>query len=82
MTYNRMEAKLIAGEPCRFCGDATAPLVKTLCCDQWIWASSTASATLKTLDPMQRFAYSATLTRLSNRHTAHTAHDEPDRAAL
>ena len=22
MTYNRMEAKPIAGEPCRFCGDA------------------------------------------------------------
>ena len=36
MTSNRMEAKPIAGEPCRFCGDAKAPLVKTLCCDQWI----------------------------------------------
>src|SRR5438034_9837654 len=36
MTYNRMEAKPIAGEHCRFCGDATAPLVKTPCCDQWI----------------------------------------------
>ncbi len=36
MTSNRMEAKLIAGEPCRFCGDAKAPLVKTRCCDQWI----------------------------------------------
>ena len=36
MTYNRMEAKPIAGEPCRFCGDAQAPLVKTPCCDQWI----------------------------------------------
>ena len=36
MTYNRMEAKPIAGEPCRFCGDAKAPLVKTPCCDQWI----------------------------------------------
>jgi hypothetical protein len=31
MTYNRMEAKPIAGEHCRFCGDAKAP-----CCDQWI----------------------------------------------
>jgi len=38
MTYNRMEAKPIAGEHCRFCGDASAPLVQTrvsavLCCD-------------------------------------------------
>ncbi len=32
MTYNRMEAKPIAGEHCRFCGDAEAPLVKTPCC--------------------------------------------------
>ena len=36
MTSNRMEAKPIAGEHCRFCGDAKAPLVKTPCCDQWI----------------------------------------------
>jgi hypothetical protein len=36
MTYNRMEAKPIAGEHCRFCGDAKAPLVKTPCCHQWI----------------------------------------------
>jgi hypothetical protein len=36
MTYNRMEAKPIAGEHCRFCGDAQAPLVKTPCCQQWI----------------------------------------------
>jgi hypothetical protein len=28
MTYNRMEAKPIKGEHCRFCGDARAPLVK------------------------------------------------------
>jgi hypothetical protein len=28
MTSNRMEAKPIAGEHCRFCGDAEAPLVK------------------------------------------------------
>ena len=36
MTYNRMEAKPIPGEICRFCGDDSAPLVKTPCCDQWI----------------------------------------------
>ena len=36
MTYNRMEAKPIAGEHGRFCGDAKAPLVKTPCCQQWI----------------------------------------------
>ena len=36
MTYNRMAAKPIAGEYCRFCGDANAPLVKTPCCQQWI----------------------------------------------
>src|SRR5262245_49970789 len=36
MTYNRMEAEPIAGEHCRFCGDAAAPLVKTPCCQQWI----------------------------------------------
>jgi len=36
MTYNRMEAKPIAGEHCRFCGDAKATLVKTPCCEQWI----------------------------------------------
>jgi hypothetical protein len=29
MTYNRMEAKPIAGEHGQFCGDAKAPLVKT-----------------------------------------------------
>ena len=34
MTYNRMDATPIAGEHCRFCGDAKAPLVKTPCCDQ------------------------------------------------
>ena len=36
MTYNRMEAKPIAGEHGRFCGDAKAPLVKTPCCAQWM----------------------------------------------
>ena len=36
MTYNRMEAKPIKGEHCRFCGDAKAALVKTPCCEQWI----------------------------------------------
>ena len=36
MTSNRMEAKPIAGEHGRFCGDASAALVKTPCCQQWI----------------------------------------------
>ena len=36
MTYNRMEAKAIAGEHCRFCGRERGPLVKTRCCEQWI----------------------------------------------
>jgi hypothetical protein len=36
MTYNRLEAKPIAGEHGRFCGDANAPLVKTPCCQQWM----------------------------------------------
>ena len=36
MTYNRMEAKLIPGEHCRFCGATEAPLVKTPCCQQWL----------------------------------------------
>src|SRR5437870_13152210 len=36
MPYNRMEATPIAGEHCRFCGDAKAPLVTTTCCQQWI----------------------------------------------
>lgn len=36
MTYNRMEAKKIKGEHCRFCGSNGAPLVKTPCCQQWI----------------------------------------------
>lgn len=35
MTYNRLEAKPIKGEYCRFCGDKEAPLVKTECCHQW-----------------------------------------------
>ena len=35
MTYNRMEAKPIKGEHCRFCGDKKRPLVKTECCHQW-----------------------------------------------
>jgi hypothetical protein len=33
MTSNRMEAKPIKGEHCRFCGDVKAPLVKTPCCE-------------------------------------------------
>jgi len=36
MTDNRMEATPIAGEHCRCCGDAKAPLVKPPCCPQWI----------------------------------------------
>jgi hypothetical protein len=36
MTYNRMEAKPIASEHCRFCGESDVPLVKTPCCQQWI----------------------------------------------
>ena len=36
MTYDRMKAKPIPGEHCRFCGDDSAPLVKTRCCDRWI----------------------------------------------
>ena len=34
--YNRMEAKPIAGEHCRFCGREQVPLVKTRCCEEWI----------------------------------------------
>ena len=36
MTYDRMKAKPIAGEHCRFCGDKSSPLVKTRCCKLWI----------------------------------------------
>jgi hypothetical protein len=37
MTYNRMEAKPIAGEHCRFCGDDASPLFsENRCCEQWI----------------------------------------------
>ena len=36
MTYNRLEAKVIPGEHCRFCGEEFLPLVKTRCCDQWV----------------------------------------------
>ena len=36
MTYNRLEAKSIPGEHCRFCGEEFLPLVKTRCCDQWV----------------------------------------------
>ena len=35
MTYHRMAAKPMAGEQGRFCGDASAPLVQTPCCQQW-----------------------------------------------
>ena len=36
MTYDRLKAKIIPGEYCRFCGNDSVPLVKTKCCDQWI----------------------------------------------
>jgi len=36
MTYDRMEAKIVSGEHCRFCGEKSLPLVKTRCCEQWI----------------------------------------------
>ena len=36
MTYDRMQAKLISGQHCRFCGDPSVPLVKTRCCEEWI----------------------------------------------
>lgn len=36
MTYDRLKAKIIPGEHCRFCGNDSVPLVKTKCCNQWI----------------------------------------------
>ena len=36
MTYDRMEAKPIPGQCCQFCGDDSAPLVRTSCCEKWI----------------------------------------------
>ncbi len=36
MTYDRMKAKKIKGQHCRFCGDKNVPLVKTRCCNEWI----------------------------------------------
>jgi len=30
MTYDRLKAKIIPGEHCRFCGNDSAPLVKTI----------------------------------------------------
>lgn len=36
MTYDRMEAKPITGKSCCFCGNESAPLVKTKCCEQWV----------------------------------------------
>lgn len=35
MTDNRMDAKPIPGEHCRFCGEPAVPVVKTPCCHQW-----------------------------------------------
>lgn len=40
MTYDRMKARPVTGEHCRFCGDSSAPLVKTPCCDEWICCDS------------------------------------------
>lgn len=36
MNYDRMKAKRIPGEHCRFCGKKSVPLVKTPCCQLWI----------------------------------------------
>jgi hypothetical protein len=36
MNNDRMKAKKIPGEHCRFCGDADTPLIKTPCCNEWI----------------------------------------------
>lgn len=36
MTHDRLKAKTIPGEHCRFCGNDSVPLVKTKCCNQWI----------------------------------------------
>lgn len=36
MTYNRMEAKKIAGKVCAFCSSSSLPLVKTRCCDKLV----------------------------------------------
>jgi hypothetical protein len=40
MTYDRMEAKPIPGEHCRFYGSTSSPLVKTRCCEQWIFCDT------------------------------------------
>jgi hypothetical protein len=36
LPYDRMKAKKIKGEHCRFCGSSKVALVKTVCCEQWI----------------------------------------------
>ena len=36
MSYDRMKANAMEGEHCRFCGEASAPLLNTPCCDPWI----------------------------------------------
>lgn len=36
MNYDRMKAKRIPGEYCRFCGDKKVPLVLTPCCQNLI----------------------------------------------
>lgn len=36
IVYNRMQAKRVSDQHCRFCGDPSVPLVKTECCEEWI----------------------------------------------
>ena len=42
--YDRMKAKQIPGEHCRFCGSKSSPLVKTRCCEQWICCDTSFSS--------------------------------------
>jgi hypothetical protein len=42
LSYDRMKAKKIKGEHCRFCGDSKVALVKTVCCEQWICCDTAA----------------------------------------
>ena len=34
--YDRMKAKKVPGQHCRFCGDPSVPLIKTKCCNEFI----------------------------------------------
>ena len=36
LVYDRLNAKKIPGEHCRFCGKSSVPLIKTRCCETWI----------------------------------------------